>query len=274
MKRNLSLEVAYWTGEINAMVSSVATALTGWLTPLPEAVVTSNALTKIADIPGWLALVVAASIEVTGISVNAHYLDALEFNEAQALDMARTGRKTHKYAPEDVQATRIAVFAYYGLTGFLVAATAIYEVAVEKQPPIKLLAIPLPVISAVGTITMNRRAAFHRKQARIAAANAAQNGTQPTPQPKSEPQAEDDADDAPLLRDAPAPAAPETPAEMPAALPTYVDATLAYYREHPSATYAQAAQDLECSPRTISNHVKLLVAAGVVENNGQGVQVL
>ena len=267
--KNPSLVVRHWTGEFNAILSDAASALSGWLTPLPEAAVTSNALTQIADIPNWLAFVVAASIEVTGISINAHYLDALEFNEAQELEMARTGRKTYKYIPENAQAARNAVVWYYGLTGFLVAATALYEVAVESAPLIKLLVIPFPVISAIGTITSNRRAAFHRKQASIAAETEAQS----TAKRKSKPVADGndtETEDAPLLRNPKPEIAPETQGEI----PDYATATLDFYKRNPGATYTEAAQSLDCSPRTVSNHVKLLVAAGAIENNGHGIKVI
>jgi len=50
--------------------------------------------------------------------------------------------------------------------------------------------------------------------------------------------------------------------------------TLAYYRQHPGASYAQAARDLACSRTTIRTHVDRLAAAGEIRVNGHGVEVL
>jgi hypothetical protein len=50
--------------------------------------------------------------------------------------------------------------------------------------------------------------------------------------------------------------------------------TLTYYRQHPGASYAQAARDLACSRTTIRTHVDRLAAAGEIRVNGHGVEVL
>jgi len=65
---------------------------------------------------------------------------------------------------------------------------------------------------------------------------------------------------------------PETGAHAP--LSDTLQRTLAYYREHPGTSYAQAARDLACSRTTIRTHVDRLAAAGVIRVNGHGVEAL
>ncbi len=159
-----SLVVEYWTGEINSILSSVATAFSGWLAPIPEAAMTSQAIIKIFELSPTLAVLVAASIELVGVSVNAHYLDIVAYNATEETEKERRGRKTHVNGLENVASARNSVIAFYCVTGLIVTCAAVFEVVVGGAPLIKLLAVLFPVASASGTLTMNKRAAFHRKQ--------------------------------------------------------------------------------------------------------------
>jgi hypothetical protein len=161
-----SLTVQHWAGEANAIASSIATTLSSWLSPVPEAVMTARAIGEIFELPMVWAGMVAASIELVGVSVNAHYLEAVDFNEEQERIKEQYGRKTYRHALEDAGSAKGFVVTFYVVTGLIVAGAAVNEAIIERNP-LNLLAILFPVASAIGTITMNRRAALHRKLALI-----------------------------------------------------------------------------------------------------------
>jgi hypothetical protein len=68
------------------------------------------------------------------------------------------------------------------------------------------------------------------------------------------------------------PQRPETEPQ-PDELPEYAVETVAYFAHNPGATYTEAAAALDCSPRTVSNHMKRAETAGVAHRNGDGWEV-
>lgn len=166
MKR-VSERSEYWAGEFNAVLQSWSTMLSGWLAPIPEAAMTAGAIHQVFGLSNLLSVLVAGSIELVGISVNAHYLDAVAFNDAEEQYRARTVRKTYRVPLEDVKQAGRAVNGFYWTTGAIVALSAIYQAVTEREL-LKLLAILFPIASAIGTKAMNRRAALHRKRAMLA----------------------------------------------------------------------------------------------------------
>ena len=128
---------------------------------------TASAVGDIFKLPPVVGAIVAASIEVVGFNINQHYLDAREFNDWLDRYEARNGAKTYKDTPENLTAARKAVWQYYAVTGSIIALTAIYRVVFDGADVITLLAVLFPVASALGTVTMNRRAALHRKRLRV-----------------------------------------------------------------------------------------------------------
>lgn len=252
--RTPSLFVNHWTDEINAMLQSVATAASAWLAPLPEAVMTARAIEIVFELPAAASFAVAASIELVGIGVNSYHLDAKAHNDDERKYKEQKGRVTYRNAL--VAEGDKAVFCFYGVTGAIVAFTAVYE-AIMQRNPLKLLAILFPIASAIGTVTMNRKAALHRRLALATGDTGAiqvqrdeakpvtgESKKQPEPQPQETVQ-----------------------------FPEYALETALYFQRNPMETYETAAQALDCSPRTVSNHMKAAQAAGVAHRNGNGWEV-
>jgi hypothetical protein len=133
---------------------------------------TASAIARIFELPAIWSALVAGAIELVGVSVNSYYLEAAEFNADLERHRERYDAKTYKARPENVRAAQGFVVAFYVVTGGIVAGAAIYEALTETMW-LKLLAVLFPVASALGTITMNRRAALHRKRASLIAESAA-----------------------------------------------------------------------------------------------------
>lgn len=167
MKKTLSLVVNHWVGEFNSAFASIASALSAWLAPVPEAAMTAIAIGKIFELKPLFSIFIAASIELVGVSVNEYFQDATAFNENEKIHKEKRGAKNYRHPLENVRSAKVFVWAFYIVTGIIVAVTAAYEVFYEEKLPIKLLAALFPVASAIGTITMNRRAALHRKKVQI-----------------------------------------------------------------------------------------------------------
>jgi hypothetical protein len=168
--RKLSLIVNDYTGEVNAIAASVLSMAAAWLAPLPEATMTARAIAQVFNLSMLWSAVVAASIELVGIRINAYYLDAVEFNASESAYNTQHGRKTDRVALEDTRGAVWMVYGFYGVTFLIVMFTAIYN-AVTTNDPLKLLAILFPVMSSFGTISANRAASLHRKVAELAQPN-------------------------------------------------------------------------------------------------------
>jgi hypothetical protein len=193
-KQTLSLKVEQWSGEVNAILSSITTTAASWLAPLPEAAMTTRSIVSIFGLPDVWAALVAGSIELVGVSVNAHYLSVVEFNANLEAYKEKHKAKTHRVPLEDEEAARKAVNRYYIITGLIVGLTAIYEVVFQSAPVITLLAIAFPFASAIGTKTMNRRASLHRKMVSM------DTPKEPTKKPVVASGQPVDEDDAPLVQ--------------------------------------------------------------------------
>ena len=158
-----SAKIERAAAEIGASVASVASWIASWLAPVPEAVMTARAIQTVFVLPYGLALAVAASIEVVGVSINAHYQDVRARNAELLALQERHGARSTRYPLENERGALAAVVAFYGVTAAIVWATAVFE-AVTLARPLTLLACLFPVVSALGTVTMNARAAFHRRK--------------------------------------------------------------------------------------------------------------
>jgi len=163
-----ALTVEAYAQEANAVLLSVLAAGATWFAPLPEAVMTAQAIQQIFGLPVGVAAICAASLELIGVSANTAYLDAQAFNEAQRAYMLKRGTNNPRYPLESTAWALGLVLGFYTTTGAIVAATAIYDVLAHDAPLICLLACLFPVASGIGAMVANRRAAFTRKVARIA----------------------------------------------------------------------------------------------------------
>lgn len=137
---------------------------------------TGAAIQQIFNLPAVWSYIVAASIEVAGFGINAYYLEAQAFNEAELAHMERYHAKTLRLPLEDIGGARKAKNGFYIVTGCIVAFNAIYQVAAKGADAIVLLACLFPVASAIATSAANKRAALHRKivRSREPAANVAE----------------------------------------------------------------------------------------------------
>lgn len=162
----MSLAVEHWTAEIGTSLASILSWLASWFAPVPEAVMTARAIATIFDLSPALSGIVAISLELVGMQVNAYWLDSLDFNEKLETHRERYNAKTYRYPKENTKAACAFVWAFYGITTMIVVATAIYQYDVSGEW-ITLLACAFPLASAIGTVTMNKRAAFHRRRLAI-----------------------------------------------------------------------------------------------------------
>ncbi|MBN1815346.1 MAG: hypothetical protein JXA14_26175 [Anaerolineae bacterium] len=163
----LSLKVEYYTAEVGASLASVLSWLASWFAPVPEAVMTARAIGVIFEIGPLLSAIVAASIELVGMEINAHYMDVRGYNADLLAHQERYNARHTRLPLENAKAAGVAVWVFYAITSIIVIVTAIYEAA-QSGEWLKLLAAAFPLVSALGTYTMNRRAAFHRRRVEIA----------------------------------------------------------------------------------------------------------
>ena len=164
----LSIRVESAAQEANAVLLSVLAAGATWFAPLPEAVMTAQAIQQIFGLPVGVAACVAASLELIGVSANAALNDAREFNARAWIGVSGKRLQQPRYPLEDEARPRNLLTGFYVTTAGIVWATAIYNVAVEGAPLIRLLACLFPVASAIGAMVANSRASLRRKVAGMA----------------------------------------------------------------------------------------------------------
>jgi hypothetical protein len=254
--KNISPWFDHWTGEVNAAFVSSLTMASNWLAPIPEAAMTGNAIMTIFDLPPWLAFIVAASIEIAGFGVNSYYLEAQAFNETQQAYQRRHNAKDTKLPLEDAQGAGVMVIAYYIVTGCVVAFNAIYQVATKVAPPIMLLAILFPVVSALATVAANRRAALHRKiingnETEVKVAKSLQDNSETVAQPEPE---------------------PAQPKPEPVQLNDRQIAIAETLAKQPEITYTRLGKLFGVSRTTAAKDVRQVKLAGKLGSNGHGME--
>lgn len=257
MNKPLSIRVESTAQEANAVLLSVLAAGATWFAPLPEAVMTAQAIQQIFGLPAGIAACVAASLELIGVSANAALNDAREFNAQQWIGANGKRLQNPRNPLEDEQRPRGMLIAFYLTTGAIVWATAVYNVFIEGAPLIRLLACLFPIASAVGAMVANGRASLRRRVAQLESETASEK------QPKSK------SEQAP----------PEIEQAEESHLPNYAsldttEAIKTFYSSNPLATQAQAAQAVEVSRARVGQVLAQLEQAGQIRRNGHGVEVV
>jgi len=164
-KRALSLRVEEAAQEVNAVLLSALSAGATWFAPLPEAVMTAQAVQQIFGLPVIVAACVAASLELIGVNANAAYNDAKEYNAAQMTGASGKRLQNPRNPLESEHRPLSLLLGFYATTTGIVVATAVYNVVIEGAPLIRLLACLFPFASAIGVVVANQRASLRRKVA-------------------------------------------------------------------------------------------------------------
>jgi len=164
-KRALSLRVEEAAQEVNAVLLSALSAGATWFAPLPEAVMTAQAVQQIFGLPVIVAACVAASLELIGVNANAAYNDAKEYNAAQMTGASGKRLQNPRNPLESERRPLSLLLGFYATTTGIVVATAVYNVVIEGAPLIRLLACLFPFASAIGVVVANQRASLRRKVA-------------------------------------------------------------------------------------------------------------
>lgn len=259
-KPALSIRVEAIAQEANAVLLSALAAGATWFAPLPEAVMTAQAIRQIFGLPSGVAACVAASLELIGVSANAALNDVREFNAAQWIGANGKRLQQPRHSLEDERRPRNLLVAFYATTAGIVWATAAYNVLVEGAPLIRLLACLFPIASGVGAMVANGRASLRRRVAGLAASEANEASER---QAKGKPE------------QAPQPVAQVKESHLPdyASLDT-AEAIKTFYADNPLATQAQAAQIAGVSRARVGQVLQALEQEGAIKRNGKGVEIL
>jgi hypothetical protein len=260
----LSLRVEEAAQEANAVLLSALAAGATWFAPLPEAVMTAQAIQQIFGLPVGIAACVAASLELIGVSANAALNDVREFNAEAWIGANGKRLQNPRHPLEDERRPRRLLVAFYATTAGIVWATAAYNVFVEGAPLIRLLACLFPIASGVGAMVANGRASLRRKVAGLAVEEASEK--QAKGKPAQAPQVETQAPQV------------ETQVEESHlhdyASMTTVEAIKTFYGENPLATQASAAQAVGVTRQAVGQSLAKLEQAGQVRRNGHGVEII
>ena len=244
--------------EIETNLTDGIAAIGPWITPLPSAVLVANAVVQELHWSPALGGITAAIIESLGLTTVSTSLQLWDYNAGK--------RKTDPAAP-----FLLAV----SLVGIYLISTIGLTVLLDIFPELGRYAPALfPMLALVGAVNLALRTGHRRRMAGIAQERAERKAERQSPRPAltSPNQAalstfpsSSVKNDTPLYK-----AQLTRKAQQVARL----DSLLSLYLDNPTLGVSDAARTLEVSRQTIYTYLDQLEAAGRIQRNGIGIEVI